>query len=287
MLRQHRLLGLRPRSLQHRVAAAVLLRLLSPQARHLHPQPRNPPRRLPRKPNRQQNVHPPKHLPGPLRPAGLGGVANNYGCLCMEPSDLRSQRRDQDGGLPAQPQWDQDVRAFWNLRHPLQYKIMGRVDVDSGHLQTQSADMSAKRSDADSGLSGGICGQHHADPDQPMPRSLWAALVARVGNFRQYLRQVGNQSDQSSQSRQPAESSEPHSCVNLPARACYCPNGVCADDPATYRYAVLRPPSGESGRVRTPEPNQLGNFRCPISGLACSKYACREWCESGVDYTKT
>ena len=137
----------------------------------------------------------------------------------------------------------------------------------------------AKHTDADAGVPDRVHGKHRSDNVEHMPQSVWAACVGFLGDVFKHLRQVAHKSYEPDKSGQPGE---PHVCTRNPYRTCNCPAGACADDDATYRYA-----RGPYGTVRTPEPNKLGDFRCPISGLACSKYACREWCESGVDYTKT
>jgi hypothetical protein len=95
------------------------------------------------------------------------------------------------------------------------------------------------------------------------------------------LRQVDDESNKRPVARQPSEPAQSgHVCTRNPHRTCNCYAGVCADDATTYRYA--RGPF-----VPTPKPNQLGNFRCPVSGQLCSSNVCRDWCESGVDYSKT
>lgn len=148
---------------------------------------------------------------------------------------------------------------------------------------------------SDARVSGGVHGKHRADNDEYMPKSVWQpSVVRRLADYIKQLRQVDDESNKRVVARQPGQSAQPeqssHVCPRHPYRTCNCPAGACADDDATYRYA--RGPYGavlydELGRVRTPEPNELGNFRCPINGLVCGTDVCRDWCESGVDYTKT
>ena len=149
--------------------------------------------------------------------------------------------------------------------------------------------MSDKHPKPDAIVPNGVHGQHRADNDEYVPRSVWAPrVVRRLADYIKQLRKVDDESNKRVVARQPPQPA--HVCARNPHRTCNCPAGACADDDATYRYA--RGPFGavlydELGRVRAPRPNQLGNFRCPITGQLCSSTVCREWCESGVDYTKT
>jgi hypothetical protein len=136
----------------------------------------------------------------------------------------------------------------------------------------------------------GVHGQHRAAANEHMPRSVWQPGVVRVlADYIKQLRQVDDESNKRPVARQPSESAQSgHVCARNPHRTCNCPAGTCADDDATYRHA--RGPfvaTDPNERIATPEPNKLGDFRCPISGQLCSSTVCRDWCESGVDYTKT
>ena len=150
----------------------------------------------------------------------------------------------------------------------------------------EPANMSDKHPDANAVVSGGVHGQQHSVNDEYMPKSVWRpGVVRRLADYIQQLREVDDESNKRPLARQPRQSVESrHVCTRNPNRTCNCDAGVCADDAATYRYA--RGPF-LSTRVAAPKPNHLGNFRCPISGQLCSSNVCRDWCESGVDYSKT
>jgi len=141
-----------------------------------------------------------------------------------------------------------------------------------------------KHTDAKPELSDGFRGHHHPDPNEHLLKSLWAACLGGVGYIVQYVREVRHESHQRALARKSDQSGVArHVCTRDDTRTCCCPDRACADDPGTYRLA--RGPYLH--RVRAPAPNKRGAFRCPVSGLACSAYACRDWCESGVDYSKT
>jgi hypothetical protein len=159
----------------------------------------------------------------------------------------------------------------------------------------EPANMSDKHPDANAVVSGGVHGQQHSVNDEYMPKSVWRpGVVRRLADYIQQLREVDDESNKRPLARQPRQSaqseqpSQPHVCTRSPHRTCNCDAGVCADDDATYRYA--RGPfvaTDPSQRIAAPKPNELGNFRCPITGQLCSANVCRDWCESGVDYSKT
>jgi len=134
--------------------------------------------------------------------------------------------------------------------------------------------MPAKHADANAAVPGRVHGQHHPDHEQQLPKSVWATCVGFVGYVIQQLRQVGHKPDQRAVAGQPDVAR--HVCARNPHRTCNCSANVCADDDATYRYA--RGPF-LSVRVPVPKPNNIGNFRCPITGQLCSFDVCREWCE--------
>ena len=148
--------------------------------------------------------------------------------------------------------------------------------------------MSDKHTKSDARLSGGVHGKHRADNDEYMPKSVWQpSVVRRLADYIRQLREVDDESNKRAVARQPGQSAQPeqsrHVCPRHPYRTCNCPAGACADDDATYRLA--RGPfvaTDPNQRIPAPEPNELGNFRCPINGLVCGTDACREFCtESG------
>lgn len=152
----------------------------------------------------------------------------------------------------------------------------------------EPTDMHRKHSDADAKLSGGVHGVSHPDQNLYVPEPLWATFVGRLGNFIRRLCEVGHKPDQRAQSGESDQSVERHICRLNPGYTCACARGVCAADDATYRYArgpYL--PIDAKQRVRTPEPNALGGFRCPVSGQVCSRLVCREWCEGSGAGTET
>lgn len=103
-----------------------------------------------------------------------------------------------------------------------------------------------------------------------MPRSVWQpGVVQRLADYIKQLREVDQQSNEPHVA---GKSDQPHVCPRNPHRTCNCPRGTCADDSESYRFA--RGPY----RIATPKPNELGNFRCPVSGQLCSANICREWC---------
>lgn len=132
--------------------------------------------------------------------------------------------------------------------------------------------------------------QHHANNDEHMPKSVWAACVGLVGDVVRHLREVGNQPDKRALAGQPDKSCESclscigHYCPRHAERHCKCAGSDCADDDCGDAIGNT---IAQQHRVLVPEPNKLGNFRCPITGQLCSSSVCKEWCEAGVDYTKT
>ena len=151
----------------------------------------------------------------------------------------------------------------------------------------EPSNMPAKHAGTDAVMPSGLHGQHRPDDGKHMPRSVWRPGVVRVlADYIRQLREVDDESNQRPLARQPRQSaqseqpSQPHVCARNPNRTCNCDAGVCADDDATYRYA--RGPfvaTNPSQRIAAPKPNELGNFRCPITGQLCSSTICREWCE--------
>lgn len=146
----------------------------------------------------------------------------------------------------------------------------------------EPTNMPDKHAKPDAAMPGRVHGADHAAANEHMPRSVWQPGVVRVlADYIKQLRQVDDESNKRPVACQSSKSAQSgHVCTRNPHRSCNCHAGVCADDDATYRNA--RGPF-----VAAPKPNQLGNFRCPISGQLCSSNVCRDWCESGVDYSKT
>ncbi len=133
----------------------------------------------------------------------------------------------------------------------------------------EPSDMSDKHSNANTELSNGVHRKHQSAANEHMPRSIWQpGVVKRLADYIKQLREVDNESVK------PNITSEQHTCPRHPERSCNCASGTCADDDATYRYV---------------KHVQLASdfYTCPISGSICLGTRCREWCESGVDRTKT
>ena len=146
----------------------------------------------------------------------------------------------------------------------------------------EPTDMPSKHADTNPELSGRVRGTDTPAANEQLPRSIWQpGVVKRLADYIKHVREVDNKPDKPHKSAQPDKSSEPHRCINIPVRTCHCPDGVCADDPATYRRA--------RGPYRFSEFTQHAAdlYTCPISGSICLTIKCREWCESGVDRSKT
>lgn len=157
---------------------------------------------------------------------------------------------------------------------------LGRLATDTGHMQMEPTNMSDKHSDANSLMSGRVHGPDHAAANERMPRSVWQpGVVRRLADYIKHVREVDQQPNECAVADQPDQSS--HVCTRNPHRTCNCPAGACADDDATYRYA--------RGPYRHAQFTQHAAdiYSCPISGRICLGYECRDWCESGVDRTKT
>lgn len=126
-------------------------------------------------------------------------------------------------------------------------------------------------------MSSRIHGGDHPNFDKYLPRSVRAACLGFVGDIIQHLRQVDHKPDQCALSGKPHQPGQScltcvgHYCPRHAERHCNCAGDTCADDD--------HGDAGDTRAVRTPEPNHLGNFRCPVSGLACSSDVCGEWCE--------
>lgn len=155
----------------------------------------------------------------------------------------------------------------------------------------EPTDMSAKHSDANTVLSGRVHRVNNPAANERMPKSVWQpGVVQRLADYIKHLREVDQQPNKSDITSQPAESNERHVCKFNAGYTCACPAGVCASDDATYRYArgpyVATSPTTEP-TIRGSTTAQCDRSRCPISGQSCTKANCRDWCESGVDYSKT
>ena len=111
-----------------------------------------------------------------------------------------------------------------------------------------------------------------------LSRSIWSTRYGSLDDNDRHVREVDQQSDKPHLASQ---SDFTHRCTRHPERNCNCPSGACADDDATYRYA-----RGPYTSADTSSP-KLASYRCAISGQFCSGSSCREWCESGVDRSKT
>lgn len=120
-----------------------------------------------------------------------------------------------------------------------------------------------------------------------MLRSLWSALVGRVDDLIQHLREVSHQPDQPNKPRQSDQPGERHVCRLNAGYTCACPRGACACDDATYRHARGPYIATSAGRGDDAKPVKHGSHRCPISGQFCAGIECRDWCESGVNRSKT
>lgn len=140
----------------------------------------------------------------------------------------------------------------------------------------EPTDLPSKHADTNPELSGRVRGSDHPAANEQLPRSIWQpGVVKRLADYIKHLREVDQQSDK------PDVAAGPHPCSRYPKRSCNCPAGACADDDATYRYA--------RGPYRYAEFTQHAAdlYTCPISGVVCFGAKCREWCESGVNYSKT
>ncbi len=147
--------------------------------------------------------------------------------------------------------------------------------------------MPTEHSDADAVMSCRVCGQHHAAANEHMPRSIWQpGVVRRLADYIKHVREVDNQSDKSDKSGEPNKSCVTrHVCTRDSTRTCLCPRGACADDSSTYRNA--RGPYLYAEPAKSAKPTESTVYTCPISGRICLQFNCRDWCESGVDRTKT
>lgn len=152
------------------------------------------------------------------------------------------------------------------------------------------SDMHSYRRNPDAQLPSRVHGVDYANPGGRVPRPVWEFVFRTLGDYVRHVRKVDGQPDEPNVANQPAEPGQPHRCERHNERNCNCTGGTCADDDggagdgSTFEQRRQQ----YRDRIRTPEPNQYGNFRCPVSGLACDKYVCREWCEgSGITCSET
>lgn len=178
----------------------------------------------------------------------------------------------------------------------------------------EPAYMHHKHTDADAELRQRVRWHDNADEDVSMFRSLWAAIVARVGHLFGHVRFVDDEPRQSNQSSQPAEpgqSSKPHkpvhTCPRHPERTCDCDDdgdechgdadGVNGDEwvkPYTSRAGHYYDQIDHQRNDRylgKPFPvftvPRIGAFECPTDGKACGAQFCeRGRCEESVTRSK-
>lgn len=146
----------------------------------------------------------------------------------------------------------------------------------------EPADLHTKHPDTKPELSSGFRGHNHPDPNEHLFRSLWAACLGGLDYIVQYLREIRHESHQRALARKPDQPSVTrHVCTRDGTRTCLCPSSACADDSYTYRRA--RGPYLYAEHTQ----HAADIYTCPISGRICLQFECRDWCESGVDRTKT
>lgn len=124
---------------------------------------------------------------------------------------------------------------------------------------------------------------YNADSCGDVPRSVWEFVFHVLDGYFGFVRKVDHKPDQPDIASQPTESGiadQPHKCERHNERNCNCSRGTCADDDCGDASGSYTGP-----RLRAPEPNKYGNFRCPISGQLCSSTICREWCEGSSPST--
>jgi len=203
----------------------------------------------------------------------------------MEPSNLHPEHRDAQRVVSSKLQRYQDIQPLGDVRDSVQPEVVERMDAHAEHMHSEPTHMPSGGAKPNTVVSGRVHGRHHPVNDEYMPRSVWVSgVVRRLADYIRQLREVDDESNQRPVASQPGKSAQSeqsrHVCTRNPHRTCNCPSWACADDDATYRYARGPFVATDPGqRVPTPKPNHLGNFRCPISGLACSEVVCREWCE--------
>lgn len=147
----------------------------------------------------------------------------------------------------------------------------------------ESSNLPDQRPDADASVSDGVYRAGNAAANEHMPKSIWQpGVVQRLGDYIKHLREVDQQPDQphkSCQSAEPKQSS--HGCPRHHERTCNCARSTCADDDTGATSAAESTNHAES----TCKFDAV--YSCPISRRICLGIKCREWCESGVDRSKT
>lgn len=145
-----------------------------------------------------------------------------------------------------------------------------------------------QRPDADASVSDGVYRAGNAAANEHMPKSIWQpGVVQRLGDYIKHLREVDQQPDQPDKSCQSAEPKQSnhvcpsHVCPRHHERTCNCARSTCADDDTGATSTA------ESANNVEPTRKFDAFYSCPISGRICLGIKCREWCQSGVDRSKT
>lgn len=128
-----------------------------------------------------------------------------------------------------------------------------------------------------------VHGVDHADKSRNVYGPVWEFIFHTLDDYFGRVRKVDHEPHKSNVANQPAEPGQPHKCERHNERNCNCASGTCADDDGGAGdgnpFEQHRQQYRDQQRIHTPEPNQYGNFRCPVSGQLCSSNVCREWCE--------
>ena len=146
------------------------------------------------------------------------------------------------------------------------------------HLHTKPANLPNRQRSKNRKLPSRIRRTKKLRPPKRLPRPVWPSDLGTVELSERHMHEVSHQP------HQPAVASQPHQCPRHHERTCNCAGGTCADDDTGIdsRDGVADNYAGNTeGRLRTPEPNESGNFRCPSNGLVCSSLSCGKWCEGG------
>ena len=132
-----------------------------------------------------------------------------------------------------------------------------------------------------------VYGQHHSDADIVMPQPLRTARYGAVDDNDQHLRKERNQPNKYQFASVASQSTQSEQCSESDCDGSHHANVECVctstdANPAGCRCSFASGPSIRNdlnNRVRTPEPNEHGNFRCPDSGKLCSSNVCDGWCK--------